>query len=250
MRAGRFLILGAVILTVPAIAQENARPGLAKAAPEVGASDISISATENVALGEPVEWALPKYPKHARKRGLQGDVVLALRVGVEGDVIGGSVASGDPELAEAAISSARKWQYVPYDVNEKPVEVTTRAIFRFGMMTNRPPDVSVLFNNPPTPALAPVFKVEKGTTAPKAVYSPDPRYSKRARADKFQGNSVLALIVGPDGRPYDIKVSRLLGEGLDAMAIEAVRKWRFSPATKDGKAVAVAINVEVQFRLY
>jgi TonB family protein len=56
--------------------------------------------------------------------------------------------------------------------------------------------------------------------------------------------------VGPDGRPRDIKVSRQLGMGLDQKAIEAVRMWRFEPATKDGKPVAVQINVEVNFRLY
>jgi protein TonB len=56
--------------------------------------------------------------------------------------------------------------------------------------------------------------------------------------------------VGPDGKPRDIHVSRTLGLGLDEKAIEAVNQWKFEPALKDGKPVAVAINVEVQFRLY
>jgi TonB family protein len=37
---------------------------------------------------------------------------------------------------------------------------------------------------------------------------------------------------------------------LDEKAIEAVKNWRFEPAVKDGKPVAVAISVEVDFRLY
>jgi protein TonB len=41
-----------------------------------------------------------------------------------------------------------------------------------------------------------------------------------------------------------------LGLGLDEKAIEAVNTWKFEPAQKDGRPVAVAINVEVQFRLY
>ena len=41
-----------------------------------------------------------------------------------------------------------------------------------------------------------------------------------------------------------------LGLGLDEKAIEAVRNWKFEPALKDGKPVAVQINVEVNFRLY
>jgi TonB family protein len=38
--------------------------------------------------------------------------------------------------------------------------------------------------------------------------------------------------------------------GLDQKAVEAVRKWKFEPAMKDGKPVAVQISVEVNFRLY
>jgi hypothetical protein len=37
---------------------------------------------------------------------------------------------------------------------------------------------------------------------------------------------------------------------LDEKAIAALRRWRFEPALKDGKPVAVQINVEVSFRLY
>jgi len=95
-----------------------------------------------------------------------------------------------------------------------------------------------------------VFRVGGGVSAPKAVYAPDPEYSEEARKAKYQGTCVLWLVVGPDGRPRDIRVSRTLGLGLDEKAIEAVKQWKFEPAMKDGKPVAVQINVEVSFRLY
>ena len=95
-----------------------------------------------------------------------------------------------------------------------------------------------------------VFRVGGGVSAPKAIYSPDPEYSEEARKAKYQGTCVLWLVVGPDGRPRDIRVSRTLGLGLDEKAIEAVKTWRFVPAMKDNKPVAVQINVEVSFRLY
>jgi len=38
--------------------------------------------------------------------------------------------------------------------------------------------------------------------------------------------------------------------GLDEAAVNAVRTWRFDPAKKDGNAVQVMINVEVNFHLY
>jgi protein TonB len=95
-----------------------------------------------------------------------------------------------------------------------------------------------------------VFKVGGGVSAPKVIDAPDPDYSEEARKAKYQGTCILWLIVGPDGRPRDLKVARTLGMGLDQKAIEAVRKWRFEPAKMNGQPVAVQINVEVNFRLY
>jgi protein TonB len=95
-----------------------------------------------------------------------------------------------------------------------------------------------------------VFRVGGGVSAPRALYTPDPDYSEEARKAKYQGTVVLWMIVDSSGHPRDVKVARSLGMGLDQKAIEAVRKWKFEPAMKDGKPVAVQINVEVNFRLY
>jgi TonB family protein len=99
-------------------------------------------------------------------------------------------------------------------------------------------------------ATDPVLKVGNGVSPPRLIYSPEPEYSKEARKKKFQGTCVLRVIVGADGNPRDIRVQRTLGHGLDEKAIEAVKKWKFEPAQKDGQPVAVQINVEVSFRLY
>lgn len=95
-----------------------------------------------------------------------------------------------------------------------------------------------------------VYRVGGGVSPPRVTYSPNPEYSEKARSTGYQGVCVLWLIVGTDGVPHDIKVTRPLGLGLDEKAIEAVRQWRFSPAMKDGVPVPVQINVEVSFRLF
>jgi TonB family protein len=95
-----------------------------------------------------------------------------------------------------------------------------------------------------------IYRIGGGVSAPKIMYSPDPDYSEEARKSKYQGTVGLWMIVGPDGRPRDVKISRSLGMGLDEKAIAAVRQWKFEPAMKDGRPVAVQINVEVNFRLY
>ena len=50
--------------------------------------------------------------------------------------------------------------------------------------------------------------------------------------------------------PQNPRVIRSLGMGLDEKALGAVRQYRFKPALKDGKPVAVRITVSVNFRLY
>jgi TonB family protein len=95
-----------------------------------------------------------------------------------------------------------------------------------------------------------VFRIGGGVSPPRALSTPDPEYSEEARKAKYQGTVVLWLIVDANGHPRDIRVARSLGMGLDQKAMEAVRTWKFEPAMKDGKPVAVQMNVEVSFRLY
>lgn len=94
------------------------------------------------------------------------------------------------------------------------------------------------------------YRVGGGVSAPHAIYDPDPEYSEEARNAKYQGTVVLWVVVGADGKARDIRVQRSLGMGLDEKAIEAVRRWKFEPAMKDGQPVAVQVNIEVNFRLY
>jgi len=89
-----------------------------------------------------------------------------------------------------------------------------------------------------------------GVTAPRAIYQPEPEYSDEARKAKFQGSVLLWLVVGPDGRPRDVRLVRSVGMGLDEKALETVRTWRFEPGCKDGVPVAVQVHVEVIFHLY
>ena len=95
-----------------------------------------------------------------------------------------------------------------------------------------------------------VYRVKEGTTAPRALYSPDPEYSEDARKTKYQGTAVLGLTVGGDGLPYDVCVLNAVGHGLDEKSIEAVKQWKFQPAVKDGHTVPVRLSVETDFRLY
>jgi len=95
-----------------------------------------------------------------------------------------------------------------------------------------------------------VFHVGAGVSPPRVVYQPDIEFSEEARKAKYQGICVLALVVDAQGRPTNIRVTSSLGMGLDEKAIEAAKKYRFEPGTKNGHPVAVEIALEVDFHLY
>ncbi|MGD0000227.1 MAG: energy transducer TonB [Bryobacteraceae bacterium] len=84
---------------------------------------------------------------------------------------------------------------------------------------------------------------------PVPIYKPEPEYSEEARKAKFQGTVMLSVVVGVDGTAKDIRVVRSLGMGLDEKAVEAVSKWKFKPATINGRPVTFKANVEVNFKL-
>jgi protein TonB len=95
-----------------------------------------------------------------------------------------------------------------------------------------------------------IFHVGDGVSAPRAIYTPEPEFSEEARKAKYQGVVVLNIIVGTDGRVHNPRVVRSLGMGLDEKAMEGVKTWKFDPSKKDGRAVAVEMNIEVAFNLY
>jgi len=95
-----------------------------------------------------------------------------------------------------------------------------------------------------------LYKVGKGVTPPKAEYTPDPSYNEAARKASLQGRTLLWIVINSRGEVERVKISRPLGAGLDDKAVEAVKRWKFRPATLNGQPVAVQVNVEMNFRLY
>jgi protein TonB len=96
-----------------------------------------------------------------------------------------------------------------------------------------------------------VYHVGGGISAPVPLNSVEAEFSDEARRAKYSGVCLIQMIVDAHGMPQDPRVVRPLGMGLDQKALEAVRKYRFKPAIKDGRTpVPVMITVEVNFRLY
>jgi TonB family protein len=85
--------------------------------------------------------------------------------------------------------------------------------------------------------------------APKVLYKVDPNYTQEARDAKIEGTVVVDVEVHPDGKAHNLKVERTLDPGLDQKALDAISAWRFQPATKNGKPIAVEATIEINFKL-
>jgi len=95
-----------------------------------------------------------------------------------------------------------------------------------------------------------IYRVGGGVRPPVAIFAPEPEFSDQARMAKYQGLCVVEVIVDAKGLPQDPRVIRPLGMGLDEKALEAVKQYRFKPATLNGRPVPVKINVIVDFHIY
>jgi TonB family protein len=96
-----------------------------------------------------------------------------------------------------------------------------------------------------------LYQIGGRVSAPVPLNTVEAEFSDEARRAKYQGVCLISMIVDTNGNPQNPRVVRALGMGLDEKALEAVRKYKFKPAMKDGKTpVPVMITVEVNFRLY
>jgi TonB family protein len=89
-----------------------------------------------------------------------------------------------------------------------------------------------------------------GVSQPVPIVTPEAEFSDEARRQKYEGVCLISVIIDAQGNPQAPRVVRRLGMGLDEKALEAVMRYRFKPARKDGKPVAVRISVMVNFRLF
>lgn len=222
------------------------------------AGDAAPYALAEIIPGRVIHEVDAKYPKQAKKQKIQGPVLLRLSIDKNGHVLIYTIISGDPILAKAALDAVRTWRFEPYTQNGQSVAVIQNISFNFvsgkkaaEFSTQLPPPIlAPAATDADTQLAGEVFRVGGAITAPRLISGPPAEYGEEARQAKYQGTCILGVIVGSDGRPRHISVVRSIGKGLDQKAIEAVQKWEFQPGTKDGKPVAVHVDIEVKFQLY
>ena len=95
---------------------------------------------------------------------------------------------------------------------------------------------------PVAPGAAPVPST---LSAPLAIHKVDPAYPTQIMRENVSGTVVLLAVIGADGKVSQVQVLESVDGRLDAYASQALTRWEFRPATKNGTPV----DVEATFRI-
>jgi protein TonB len=111
--------------------------------------------------------------------------------------------------------------------------------------TQAPPPTQTAVPDPDAPR-----RVGGSVLPPVLTKSVDPKYPRSYLGKPRPGGTVLvSIVVDRNGRPTETQIIRSGGDDLDKSALQAISHYRFEPATENGQAVPVKINVEVTFQL-
>jgi TonB family protein len=97
--------------------------------------------------------------------------------------------------------------------------------------------------------VGPIYAPGPGISRARAIYDPQPDYPDEMRRQRVEGQVTLCIIVGPDGAVHATSILSASDPAFGEKSQEAVQKWRFQPATRDGQPVAVRLQVETSFHL-
>lgn len=93
------------------------------------------------------------------------------------------------------------------------------------------------------------FDVSDLEKRPEAITQIPPAYPSELRKAKIEGSVTLVFVLSEDGRVEDARVENSSRPEFEKPALDAIRKWRFRPGEKDGKAVRTYIRIPMRFRV-
>lgn len=171
-------------------------------------------------------WAL------AQERPAPGYTVeVDVTVSAEGAVEEVKIVQADTyDLGVMAAGVAKSRTYRPQIKEDQPI----RSVQRLPLFFPVEGDLGPESNREPKPEL-------KEPVAP--------RYPAAMRKAGQPGGAILRVVVGPNGRVRDLTLVRASHPDFGASALEAVRRWRFDPARKEGTPVEAQFNLAVAFEV-
>lgn len=90
---------------------------------------------------------------------------------------------------------------------------------------------------------------DSGVVAPSPQRTVTPFYPTEYKRAGVTGSVMISCLVDANGRVRDAKVEKATDVTLALHALDAIEQWTFEPATRDGSAVPMRVNVPFLFTL-
>ncbi len=127
---------------------------------------------------------------------------------------------------------------------EKPLEKPVEPVERPAKPIEKP--VETIKPIEPVRPAAPVYTAAE----PMGGAQPMPSIPDDLRSEALNKICVVEFLVAPDGRPASVRIATSTNvQQLDQLALDAARRWRFRPATRDGQPVEGRVRLHIEFQV-
>jgi TonB family protein len=107
-----------------------------------------------------------------------------------------------------------------------------------------------LAEHPPGPVEGDTVPPGAHIVAPKTVTKVEPKYPNASVNVGAEARVAIEFVIGVDGRGHRPRITGDVPAPMIAYAaLDALRQWRFTPATADGKPVAVQFTMTMNFKV-
>jgi bla regulator protein BlaR1 len=202
------------------------------------------------------------YPASAVAAKVQGVVYVDAQIGADGNVTEAHVDHVDPPaagsaLAPAAVAGVKTWTFDPARKNGK--NIGSSEIVPIGFALNPGDDtprvsktaLEAIFISPQAPGVGTIDGPPTEDVSFRVMFPP--HYPQEAIRAKQSAHVTFDVLVDEQGIPQSVAMARSEPPEAAPMftqaSVEAIKKWHFNPAIKDGKPHAGHIEVPIDFVL-
>jgi periplasmic protein TonB len=159
-----------------------------------------------------------------------------------------------PEFADVAVRAIKQWKFEPAKLRGEPVGATVELSFHFESQGTLVVSQTVIDN-----LQARLLQLMPGAYAyrpcslkdldkiPTPIYTVSPIYPRELAEKGVKGKVVIGFYIDETGAVRMPAGSIEDNSELIALAIAALRQWRFEPPTRNGKPVLVAAQQTFNF---
>ena len=195
--------------------------------------------------------ARPRYPAEVSPP-IPADVEVLAVIDEDGDVTARVLVAPEPRepFEREAIAAVRKYVFEPGAIGDTPVPVVVTLLVPFRTPAAPITPLRIVGGTADPPAgvssrlTALAGAPGPGVIRPLPVSKVYPEVAPEIYA-RVSGRVGMLAVLNADGLVEDLEVTRPLAPGIDGPAVDAVRRWVFEPAMRDGRAVPVLVSVFV-----